>query len=655
MAQPVPSFLGNDDLKLLLFGGKGGVGKTTAAAASACHRAAQHPERRVLLVSTDPAHSLSDSFDQPIGDEVRPIAGVPNLFALEMDAGRRLEAFKQQYGDVLKTIAERGTYFDQEDIASFFDLALPGMDELMSVIEVSNIVRDGQYDLVILDTAPTGHTLRLLALPHVMKDWMRVLNLMLAKQRYMASVFGRYHPDKTDAFLAHMSSDLERLRALLSDAHTTEFVPVTIPEAMSLAETARLLDGLTELHLPVRSLVVNRVMAQRECPFCMARRRDQTPYLAEIERCFPTLQRVLVPLVPQEVRGLAALRDYAQMLLGQDLGEASVPPLVRAAVRPAGTRDAVTARRLGAPAAQLLLFGGKGGVGKTTLAAATAIHLARENSAQRTLLFSTDPAHSLSDSLGQEIGNQITPVAGVPGLFALEMEASQLLEELRRDYVAEMDELFEAFLGNFDAPFDRQVMQELISLTPPGLDELMALTKIMDYIAEGAFDRYVLDLAPTGHALRFLEMPALVRKWFIAFIRLILKYQGVVTLTRVGAMLRDRSKQLREVERLLTDAGRCEFFAVTIPEAMAVLETERLLQRLSALSITCRWVVVNMLMPATDCAFCAARRQGQLPHLQELDALTPGLIQVPLCPHEIRGIAGLTEMAQALYGGGDAG
>lgn len=652
MAEAVLSFLDNDDLGLLLFGGKGGVGKTTAAAATACHRAAQHPERRVLIVSTDPAHSLSDSFDQSVGDQVLPIVGVPNLFALEMDAGRRLEAFKQQYGDVLKTIANRGTYFDQEDIASFFELALPGMDELMSVIEVSSIVRDGRYDLVILDTAPTGHTLRLLALPDLMKDWIRVLDLMLAKHRYMASVLGRYRPDKTDAFLADMSSDLERLRALLSDAHTTEFVPVTIPEAMSLAETARLLDSLTELHLPVRSLVVNRVMAQRECPFCMARRRDQAPYLAQIERCFPTLQRVLVPLVPQEVRGLAALRDYAQMMLGQDMqergdmeagrrGEASVPPL-----------PSVAPRRLGSPAAQLLLFGGKGGVGKTTLAAATAIHLARENAEQRTLLFSTDPAHSVSDSLGQEIGNQITPVAGVPGLFALEMEASELLAELKREYVAEMDELFDAFLGNFDAPFDRRVMEELISLTPPGLDELMALMKIMDYIAEGAFDRYVLDLAPTGHALRFLEMPALVRKWFITFIRLILKYQGVVTLTRVGAMLRDRSKQLREVERLLTDAGRCEFFAVTIPEAMGVLETERLLQRLSALSIACRWVVVNMVMPATDCAFCATLRQGQLQHLQELGALTPGLIQVPLSPHEIRGIAGLTVMAQAIYGDG---
>ena len=652
MAETVPSFLGNDDLRLLLFGGKGGVGKTTLAAATACYRAEQHPARRVLIVSTDPAHSLSDSFDQSVGDQVLPIVGVPNLFALEIDAGRRLEAFQQQHGDVLKTIANRGTYFDQEDIASFFELALPGMDELMAVIEVSNIVRDGRYALVILDTAPTGHTLRLLALPHLMKDWIRVLDLMLAKHRYMASVFGRYRPDETDAFLAEMSSDLERLRALLGNAHTTEFVPVTIPEAMGIAETARLLDSLTALDLPVRTLVVNRVIAQQECTFCMARRRDQAPYLAQMERCFPTLNRVMVPLRPQEVRGLAALRDCAQVMLGQDMQErgdmgarrrrdTSLPPL-----------PSVAARRLGSPAAQLLLFGGKGGVGKTTLAAATALHLARKHAGQRTLLFSTDPAHSLSDSLGQGIGNQITPVAGVPGLFALEMEASELLAELRREYVAEMDELFDAFLGNFDAPFDRRVMEELISLTPPGLDELMALLKIMDYVAEGAFDRYVLDLAPTGHALRFLEMPGVVRKWFIAFVRLIVKYQGAVTLARLGALLRDKSKQLRGVEQLLTDAGRCEFLAVTIPEALAVQETERLLHRLGALSIACRWVVVNMVVPGSECAFCATIRDEQQQHLEEVEALTPGLIQVPLFPHEISGIAGLTEVAQAICGDG---
>jgi len=658
MAGQVPSFLGDESLKLLLFGGKGGVGKTTAAAATALYWAGRGLERKILVVSTDPAHSLSDSFDQPIGDEIRPIAGVPNLFALEMDAGRQLEDFKRQYGEVLKTIAHRGTYFDQEDIAAFFDLSLPGLDELMAVIEVADILREGRYGLVILDTAPTGHTLRLLALPQLMGDWIRILDLMLEKHRYVASVITRrrYRPDETDAFLEHISADLGRLRALLSDANSTEFVPVTIPEAMSIEETARLLEGLESYRLRVRTVVINRVVTQRECPYCEARRRGQERYLEEIEGRFSAWNLVLVPLLPQEVRGQGPLERYTQTMLDHEPPPSPLSPGLTATPLPlsrltgegkGGGED--TVRILAQQ--QLILFGGKGGVGKTTIAAATAIHLAGGNEGKKTLLFSTDPAHSLSDSLDQEIGNRITPVAGAEGLFALEMEATELLEELKQEYLAEIDEVFDSLLGgSFDAPFDRAVMEELISLTPPGLDELMALMKIMDFMEEGRFDCYILDLAPTGHALRFLEMPGMVRQWFITFFRLLLKYQGVVRLTQVAALLRDKSKQLRRVEQLLPNAERCQFIAVTVPEAMAVLETGRFLHRLAELSIACRWVVVNMVVPSTECAFCATIRDEQQQHLEELGALAPGLIQVPLFPHEIKGIAGLDKITRVIYG-----
>jgi arsenite-transporting ATPase len=656
MTVQVPSFLGAESLKLLLFGGKGGVGKTTAAAATALYWADRGPERKILVVSTDPAHSLSDSFDQPIGDEIRPIAGVPNLFALEMDAGRRLEDFRRQHEEVLKTIADRGTYFDQEDIAAFFDLSLPGLDELMTVIEVADIVREGWYNLVILDTAPTGHTLRLLALPQLMEDWIRVLDLMLEKHRYMVSVITRrrYRPDETDAFLEYMSADLGRLRALLSDANSTEFVPVTIPEAMSIEETARLLKGLESYRLHVRTVVINRVVTRRECPYCQARRKGQERHLEEIKGRFSAWNLVLVPLLPQEVRGQEALEKYTQAMLDHEpppLPPHFHPPFPSPNLRRGGER---VREELALGQQQLILFGGKGGVGKTTIAAATAIHLAGGNEGKKILLFSTDPAHSLSDSLGQEIGNQITPVAGAEGLFALEMEAAELLEELKQEYLAEIGEVFDALLGgSFDAPFDRPVMEELISLTPPGLDELMALMKIMDFMEEGKFDCYILDLAPTGHALRFLEMPGMVRQWFITFFRLLLKYQGVVRLTRVAALLRDKSKQLRRVEKLLPNVERCQFIAVTIPEAMAVLETSRLLHRLAELSVACRWVVVNMVVPSTECAFCTTMRNEQQQHLEEFDALAPGLIQIPLFPHEIRGIAELDKIARALYGDGN--
>ncbi|MCX6037228.1 MAG: ArsA family ATPase [Chloroflexi bacterium] len=429
--------------RLLFFGGKGGVGKTTLSAATALYWAGQDArgspgssevvpvpgrgtgQRKILIASTDPAHSLCDSFDQAIGDVITPIRHVPNLFALEMDAAKRLENFKRKHGSVLKKIMDRGTYFDQEDIAEFFDLSLPGLDELMAVIEIAGIVQEKNYDLVILDTAPTGHTLRLLSLPHMMECWIHVLNLMLEKHRYMASTFGRYHPDDTDAFLSLMKGDLRLLESVLGDPVATEFVPVTIPEAMSIAETGRLLEGLKALHIRVDTLIVNRVVMPSPCAFCEGRRSEQESCLEEIRNNFPALHTLHIPLLFHQVRGQADLLDVGQMLLG---GSLTAPlPLVSQYPSPEIEQqrpfkvDALTQTRL-------LLFGGKGGVGKTTVATATAIYLASiaEGPAvlgridpstskktlstgygKNTLLFSTDPAHSLSDSLAQPIGNQV--------------------------------------------------------------------------------------------------------------------------------------------------------------------------------------------------------------------------------------------------------
>jgi arsenite-transporting ATPase len=648
------SFLNEKALWLLLFGGKGGVGKTTLAAATALHWAYQSVDRKVLVISIDPAHSLSDSFDQPIGDEITPIADVPNLFAWEMDAARRLEDFKRCNEKVLKTIADRGTYFDLQDISEFFDLSLPGLDELMAVIEIARLVKEKSYGMIILDTAPTGHTLRLLALPQLMKHWLHLQDLMLAKYRYMANTFGRYRPDETDAFLKTMSVDLNRLLDLLGDANRTEFVPVTIPEAMSIAETGRLVDALKNLNIRVRTLVVNRIVTHIECPFCGARHAGQVRPLEEIQNRFSAWRLLKVPLMPNQVRGQVALQGVIQVMSGSYSLPDLPSSLPFSSKSPGDGELAVLGDKLDTlTQTQLLLFGGKGGVGKTSIAAATALHLACNPKGQmleKTLLFSTDPAHSLSDSLNQVIGDRITAVTGAPQLFALEMNADNLLEELKRDYITEINDVFETFMGgSFNLEFDRQVMEELISQTPPGVDELMALIKIMEFIEVRQYTHYVLDLAPTGHALRFLETPALMRKWFITFFRLLLKYQGVIQLRQVSELLLKLSKQLRQVQQLLTDPERCQFVAVTIPEAMAVSETSLLLQHLKELSVAYRWVVVNMVVPDSSCTFCATARRAQQPYLEEISTLAPELIHVPLFSQPVVGIADLLKVANIIF------
>ncbi len=154
-----------ENLKLILFGGKGGVGKTTAASAAAIYLARTEGDSKILVVSTDPAHSLGDSLDCPIGEEITPVEGIDNLWGQELNAPRLGSDFKEKYGDVIKKLVHRGTYFDQQDIEQFFSLSLPGIDEVMAIIEVANLLKGKQFDQIILDTAPTGHTLRLLSLP----------------------------------------------------------------------------------------------------------------------------------------------------------------------------------------------------------------------------------------------------------------------------------------------------------------------------------------------------------------------------------------------------------------------------------------------------------------------------------------------------------
>ena len=644
-----PSFLANQALKLLIFGGKGGVGKTTTAAATALFLAREELGD-VLLISTDPAHSLGDSLQQPIGDQVTAINRVPNLYAVELDALHRLEVFKARYGDILRTIADRGTYFDDEDIHQFLDLSLPGMDELMAIIEVMTIVRDGRYGQVVLDTAPTGHTLRMLELPKLMEQWLHLFDLMLRKHRYMASLFGRYKPDDTDRFLAQMSSDLERLRGLLNNNRLCEFVPVTIPEAMSIEETTRLVQSLARLSIQVNTIIINRVVPETsDCSFCSARHRMQQRHLSVIVERFGHQRLLTVPLMT-EVRGIEALGIVARILAGEGSAPSpQTPEHVSYAPKPNIPQRAPAPRSWREH--ELILVGGKGGVGKTTIATALAMQLARSDPDERVLLFSCDPAHSLSDCLDQVIGDRITAVRGVEGLDAFEVDPKDVLDELTQTYVAEIDEVFNSFLGTaLDVSFDRQVMEELMVLIPPGLDELMALIKVMDVMREQSHTRYVLDLAPTGHALRLLETPALVRRWFNVFFQLLIKYRGVVQLNKVADLLYTKSKELRRLHKLLTDAERSQFIPVTIPEAMSVAETRRLLEQLRRLSMMCHQIVVNMVQPLNTCRVCGAIYQEQQGHLAQIRELGLEMIEVPLRVDEPRGADRLLDLGEMLHG-----
>jgi len=304
-----------------------------------------------------------------------------------------------------------------------------------------------------------------------------------------------------------------------------------------------------------------------------------------------------------------------------------------------------------------VICGGKGGVGKTSIAAASALYLAQRKPDKKVLAFSTDPAHALSDSFQQHIGNQVTPIAGVDNLYALEIDGTQMLENLKQQYQDDIDEAFNKFLGGtgVDIKFDREIMKELLSLSPPGLDELMSLQKIMELMQEGNYDFFVLDSAASGHLVRFLELPHLVREWLKAAFRLLIKYRGVVKLNKATQLLVDLSKDTRKVLALFSDPQRTEFVMITIPEEMAVAEMGDLAKSIADLRIPCSHVVINMIVPPTDCSFCVAKRTEQQGCIRKIEAKLPDhtIVPVPLLPHDVRGLENLRQLAEIMYA--DAG
>jgi arsenite-transporting ATPase len=296
--------------QLILFGGKGGVGKTTCASAAAVQLA--DAGMRTLLLSSDPAHSLSDCLEQEIGPEIRSVDGVRDLRAVEMDAEKLYMEFREEHGEQISRILETGTYLDAEDITGLLSLAIPGLDEVMGFKALVDLMEKEEYDLYILDTAPTGHALRLLALPEVLDQWIRILAKIRYKYQYVLSrLVGKEVHEPADDFLFTMKRALKKVHALLRDPDRCEFVVVTMPEAMVIAETRRLTKALAVLGIPVKHLIVNRVISsdRQECLFCRKRWQEQRGCLQEIETTFSALLRFKLPEFPRQVWGPQMLRD----------------------------------------------------------------------------------------------------------------------------------------------------------------------------------------------------------------------------------------------------------------------------------------------------------------------------------------------------------
>ena len=632
--------------RYLFFGGKGGVGKTTAASATALYLLNRLKRNEsILLFSTDPAHSLSDSLDVRVGNrlaEVKQFRGA-RLFAYEMDASLALERFRKAHGKVLAEIAERGTLLDEQDINELLSLSLPGLDEVMSLFELSELDREGKYAQIVVDTAPSGHTSRLLRLPEVFERAVRAMDLMGEKHRYMVAHFARRRvvADEVDVFLSDLSNRIKAVRAMLHDGKQTSFTLVTIPEAMSVLETQRYLELLTRQGVPVKDLIVNRVEQEHgACEYCRARVQTQRPWIKEIAKSFRNLRIHYLPLQPKEVRGIDDLKRIGKLIWSDEFE----PRMTRIKDADLKSVSSVARSSFRLRARKIVIFGGKGGVGKTTAAAAYALALAKANPDEKLLIFSTDPAHSLSDSFGE---------AGLPNLDVMEIDPGKWFEELKQRYRSWTDELFDSLSGGsrMEIKFDREAMRELVELTPPGIDEIAALGTISDLLDLERYQTLILDTAPTGHLIRFLELPQVALSWIRTFIKLLLKYKDVMRANEVAEELVALSKSIKKVIALLTDPARCEFVGVAIPERMSLEESVDLAKSLEKLKVPLKRLLINGLVPANDCRFCRTRRKMQEEVIGEFQRKfrrrSVEIFIAPQQPHEITGPKALREHFQA--------
>lgn len=304
--------LKEDSLKLILFGGKGGVGKTTCASSASCYLAENF---KTLLISTDPAHSLSDSLGQKIGDEITEIKCVKNLSGLEMNAEKALSKFKKEYENEIKKILDTSTNLDEEDIDSIFSLPIPGIDEVMGFNTIVQLMEGGKFDKYIVDTAPTGHALRLLTLPDLLDYWIKVMAKIRWKYRYMITAFaGKYTPDEADDFLLNMKKTAKKIEGLLRDSKKCEFIVVTIPEHMAVSETERFIWDLNKYGIGVKQLVINDVLESKDCQFCRERQESQGKYINQIRKKFSNLKITIMPLEAEEVKGMDTLNNFAAQL-----------------------------------------------------------------------------------------------------------------------------------------------------------------------------------------------------------------------------------------------------------------------------------------------------------------------------------------------------
>ena len=557
--------------RYLFFTGKGGVGKTTVASAIALRLADRG--KRTLIVSTDPASNLDDVFGMRAAHEPTPVPGAPLLWLLNLDPVAAAATYRERViAPVRGSLPESAVRSMEEQLSGACTVEIAAFNEFTGLLAATALT--ARFDHIVFDTAPTGHTLRLLSLPSAWTGF-------IEENRSGASCLGP---------LSGVEGQRDQYAdavAALADVNRTTIVLVTRPDASALREAARAGAELRALGIENQRLVVNGVLNETGVdsdPVAAAYAARQRNAMATIPPTLRDLRRLQLPLVADDLRGLDALRSVGR---GEWCPPRPGPGGVEVQPEPTalpllGFDDLVTS--LARDGRGIVMTMGKGGVGKTTLAARIATALARRGYAVH--LSTTDPAAHVEAALGE-----ISLGDATSGVTTTRIDP---VTETRR-YAADVI----AAAGDLE-PDERALLEE--DLRSPCTEEIAVFRAFARTVAEAERGFVVLDTAPTGHTLLLLDAAQ--------------SYHREVTRTS-GAYVPD---DVRALLPRLRDPSYAKILLVTLPEATPVLEAARLQDDLRRAAIEPFGWVINASLAAagTRHPLLAARAALELPQVRHV-------------------------------------
>lgn len=305
-----------EDKKLIFVGGKGGVGKSTVSSAISLHLSETiEKDEKILLFSTDPAHSISDSFNIKIGDI--PTSVTDTLDAVEINVDQLMSEFKGRHKEAIQELLTKTASLDQQEADHALELAIPGIDEFMSLVKLSSFLEQNIYKTIVVDTAPTGHTLRLLSMPNAVNSWLIFFSSLHNKYKGIMRFLTGINTNDVENFISTLTEGICKAHTLITDKEKTEFIIVTIPDLMAIEETKRLFISLYSAGIKVNNIVINNIQTSTDCPFCQSRRNYQNKYIEMINTSYATINKIYVPLFPTDISGIDYLKSFENMLFNQ--------------------------------------------------------------------------------------------------------------------------------------------------------------------------------------------------------------------------------------------------------------------------------------------------------------------------------------------------